>query len=314
MAPIINADKPRAGWYKLRYDRNGPWQPVAIWQQDGELVCRVGNKTDDPHRVWTWCADKPVAKEAAKFAFANGYWPDEPAPVPLSNLPADPFEALKIEIEAQRTRAEEWLGKRPTVMQQADADLATNMQRELLKLLTRADGMFTAEKEPLLSASRACDDKYRFRAVAKDVAEKLRKVFGKFLAEKEARLQAEAAAEFQAQRAKAEAERKRLEAEREAKLRDDPVAALTESPPELPLGPLAPEPVKVAAGGGIGKRAGLQDVWIGTVNDYATAAAYFADHPKLRETVDKLVAHQCKDLKSATKIPGVTVTKERRAA
>ena len=118
----------------------------------------------------------------------------------------------------------------------------------------------------------------------------------------------------QEEQARVAAERQRLEEERAAKLRDDPVAALTESPPEMPELPLLPEVVHVQAGGGVGRRAGLQDAWVGTITDYREAALYFIEHPKLREVVDKLVAHQVKDLKASAKIPGVTVSKERRAA
>ncbi len=304
-AQAISADNPRPGFYKLRYDRNGAWKPVAIWKDaNGMLVCRVADKMESAAQVWTWCADKPVPKDAAKFAFEHGYWPDEPAPIALSNLPADPFEALKIEIEAQRARAEEWLGKRPTIMTQADCDLAVNFERELLRLNKRADSLHKTEKAPHLEACQATDDKYRFRKAVADVAAKLRLVFGRFMATEEVRKKAAAAAAYEAEKARIEAEAKKL-------LADDPIAALTSPPPELPLGP---EPVKVQAGGGIGRKAGLRDVWVGTVTDYREAAMYFVEHPKLKEVVDSLVQHQARDLKDSAKIPGVTITKERRAA
>ncbi len=259
---------------------------------------------EDPYALWTYLAGNKVAKDAAQFAFKNGRFPDEPEAIKLSNLPSDPFEALKVEIEAQQARAEEWLGSRPTIMTQAAANLAVNMQKELLALNKRADAMHKAEKAPLLEATRVCDDRYRFRAAVAEVAEKLRKVFGRFMADEEARQKVEAAA-------KHKAEVERIAAERAAKLVNDPVAALTEDAPQLPL---APEPVKIQAGGGIGRKAGLRDVWIGTITDYREAALYFLEHPKLKEVVDNLVQHQVRDLKSSAKIPGVTVSKERRAA
>ncbi len=311
----IFADHPRPGWYKMRYDRNGKWLPVAIWIQDGELVARVGAERAEPSKIWTWCADKPVSKEAAKFAFAKGFWPDEPPPIG-DNMPPvdDPYEALKAEIEAKQKQATDWIGARPVVLTQPDADYATNAQRELLALNKRADAMFVAEKAPHLEAGRVVDERYRFRGAVADVAARLRKIFDRFLAEEEKRQTVAAAAKHKAEVARIEAERKRLEAERAEKLRVDPIAALTEDPPELPLVPAAPEAVKVAAGGGIGRRAGLQDVWVGTITDYGAAAAYFINHPKMVELVDKLVAHQVKDLKASASIPGVTVSKERRAA
>ena len=300
-----------------RRSRGSRKEPVAIWRlvDTGELVCVAGydKARVAPTEVWTYCAANRVDGKDAKFAWANGFWPDEPPPTQISNLPSDPFERLKIEIEAQQTRAEEWLGKRPTIMTQVDCNLAVNMERELLRLNKQADALHKDEKAPILEATRACDDKFRFRTVVASVAEKLRKAYGRFMADEEARQKAAAAAKFQEEHVRVAAERKRLEEERAAKLQNDPVAALTEAPPEMPELPLGPEPVKIQAGGGIGRRAGLRSVWIGTVTDYREAMLHFVEHPQMRELVDKLVAHQVKDMKAAAKIPGVTV-KERRAA
>ncbi len=307
----IFADHPKPGWYKMRYDRNGKWLPVAIWMQDGELVARVGAERAEPSKIWTWCADKPVSKESAKFAFANGYWPDEPVPVSMSNLPADPFDALLIVIEQQRARAEEWLAKRPTILQQADANLAVNMQKELLRLNKEADALHKAEKAPALEKARAIDDKFRFRAEVADVADKLRKVFGKFMAEEEARQKAASAAKWKEEQARVAAEQARLQAEREAKLIHDPIAALTEDPPVMPQLPLGPEPVRVQAGGGVGRRAGLRDSWVGVIEDYPKTMAYFSAHPDVRALIDKLVKHEVRDTKGARPIPGVKINHER---
>ncbi len=311
----IFADHPKPGYYWMRRGRGGKRIPVAIWRKDEELVCRAGPDVVDPLSVWTYCAENKISSEDAKFAFANGYFQDEPPPIGHNEPPPDdPYEALKAEIEAKQKQATDWIGARPVVLTQPDADYATNAQRELLALNKRADAMFVAEKAPHLEAGRVVDERYRFRGAVADVAARLRKIFDRFLAEEEKRQTVAAAAKHKAEVARIEAERKRLEAERAEKLRVDPIAALTEDPPELPLVPAAPEAVKVAAGGGIGKRAGLQDVWVGTITDYGAAAAYFINHPKMLELVDKLVAHQVKDLKSSASIPGVTVSKERRAA
>lgn len=313
---VITADNPIPGFYRMRRERGGRWVPVAIWRKDGALLCAVGTEkiATDPLAIWTYCASNKVDKDAAKFAFDKGYWPDEMPPAQLSNLPSDPFEALKIEIEAQQTRAEEWLKAHPEIKAQVDCDLARNMQAELLKLNKRADAMFTAEKAPILEATRACDDKYRFRAAVKDVAERLRKAFGRFMAAEEELQKAEAAAKFKAEQARIAAERAAIEAAAAQKMRDDPVAALTEEPPEMPELPLAPEPVKIQAGGGVGRKAGLKDSWIGVIEDYPAALAHFAQHPDVKTAVEKLVAHAVRDAKGAIELPGVKISKERIAA
>ena len=313
-AAPLHADHPKAGWYRYRRHKDARWEPCAIFRnKEGVLICLVGaeKRQEDPAAIWTWVADKAVAKEAAKFAFEHGYFPDEMAPAQLSNLPADPFEALKIEIEEQKSRAEEWLGKRPTIMSQVDCDLARNMQAELLKLNKRADAMFKAEKAPLLEASSACDDKYRFRAAVADVAERLRKVFGRFMAAEEDRQKAASAAKFREEQARIAAERAAIETAAKADMENDPIRALTSPPPEMPELPLAPEPVKVQAGGGVGRKAGLKDNWIGIIEDYPAALAHFSEHPDLRAAVQKLVTHVVRDAKGAIKLPGVKIRNER---
>ncbi len=300
MVAIHEAD-PKPGYYKLRRGKDQPWQPVAIWRKDGELLCRVGAEMADPFAVWTWCAGHGVPKDAALFAFENKYWPNEPPPVG-HNLPPsdDPFEALTAEIKAKRQQAEQWLAARPTITTQADADYATNAQRELLALVKNADAMFKAEKAPLLAATKACDDKWHFREAVNAVAVRLRQVYERFMVAEERRLQVEAAA-------KLKAEQEHLE-----KLKaDDPVAFLTSPEPELPL---AIEPVKVQAGGGIGRRAGLKTVWVPTVHDYLAAAGHFIQHPDLKAAIDKLVNHAVRDSKGTAQIPGVTVQETRAAA
>lgn len=319
MTDTITADDVKTGFYWMRRGKGAPREPVAIWRDKdtNELVCAAGfdKKRTNPTDVWLWCAENKIDNVTAKFAWEHRHFPDEPAPIGHNSPPSDdPYEALKTEIEAKQKQAQDWMAARPTIRTQKDADYSTNAQRELLALNKRADAMFTAEKAPHLAACRNVDERYRFRAAVADVADRLRKVFGRFMVAEEQRQKAEAEAKHKAELERVAAECKRLEEERAAKLRDDPVAALTEAPPELPLVPAAPEAVKVTSGGGIGKRAALQDVWVGTITDYREAAMFFIEHPKMVELVDKLVAHQVKDLKATARIPGVTVSKERRAA
>jgi hypothetical protein len=73
----LHADVPHSGYYKLRKGKDSPWQPVAIWRKDGELVCRVGGEMRDPLDVWTWAAKTPVSQDDAKHAFVRGHWPGD---------------------------------------------------------------------------------------------------------------------------------------------------------------------------------------------------------------------------------------------
>ncbi len=171
--------------------------------------------------------------------------------------------------------------------------------------------MFLVEKAPILAASEACGDKYRFRESVKDCAERLRKGFGKFMADEEERQKREAAAKFKAEQIRIAAERAAIETAAKREMEDNPVAALTSPPPEMPELPLGPEPVKIQAGGGIGRKAGLRDNWIGVIEDYPATLAYFAGHPDVRAAVEKLVKHTVKDMKGSGKIPGVKISNER---
>ena len=176
--------------------------------------------------------------------------------------------------------------------------------------LTRAE----ADQIIVLDGGKVVDDKFRFRTAVEDVCKRLRNVFENWMRAEEAKARAEAERKFQAERAAAEKERQRLEAERAKKLADDPVAALTEDEPELPPIPAGPEPVRVNAGGGVGRAAGLKDVFVFEVVDYEACVHHYRNNLKIREAIEKLVAGDVKTHKMDARIPGVQVRKDRRAA
>lgn len=310
----LHEDQPIPGFYRYRRHKTARWEPVAIWIKEGALVCRVADRMMDPLEIWTWVADNKVEKDAARFAFENGRWADEPEEPARNNLPDDPFEALKAEIEDKLVQAEDYLTKNPEIKSQETCNLFRNLQAQLLALNKRADGMHEVEKRPILEAQRACDDKFRFRATVKVITERLRSRFEAFLKSEERRLREEAEAKFRAEQERVAKERQRIEAERAQKLASDPVAALTETPPELPPVPIAPEQVKVQAGGGFGRKAGLQTVWVPQIVDYQAALAHFSEHPDVKAVVERLVKHVVKDSKGSAKIPGVNVIEDRKVA
>lgn len=306
----IHANHPQPGYYKIRDGRGGPWKPCAIWYRDNELVCRVGNETRDPLVTWSFAAGYPIAKDVAKFAFENGHFQDEPAPTVRSNMPADPFEALLAEIEDKSAQAEELLAK--DVKSQTECDLFRNVQAQLLALNKRADTMHKEEKAPLLEKTRAVDERFRFREKVADIASRLRSRFEAFLRAEERRQREEAERKHREEMARVEAERKRLEAERAKQKEDDPVAFHTSPEPELPEMPAAPEPVKVQAGGGFGRKAGLKSVWVATLADMDAALAHYKDNAKVRDLIQKLADADVRAGKRS--LPGFTVNEERKAA
>jgi len=312
----VSADNPQCGYFKIRQRKDGPWSPVAIFHNADGLVCRVGNEKRDPLDVWTYAANSPIAKDIAKTAFETGRFPDEPEPLEQrSNMPSDPFEAMKVEIEDRAAQAEQWLKDRPEIKSQQDCDLARNMQAQLIKLGKQADADRDAEKRPHMEAANAVQAKFApLLDVARTWAVHLRTAYEAFMKAEERRLKAEADARYKAERAAAEAARKAVEEQQAKKMAEDPVAALTEAPPELPELPKAPEPVKVAAGGGVGRKAGLKSVWIPEITDFSACLAHYAQHPDVRKIVEKIVAAEARLHKQSTNVPGVVMREERKAA
>lgn len=323
--PAIEEGNPQAGFYYRRASKQGGRIPVCIYPDgDGKIVARLGVRAD--HRVvpasdeWTWCAENVTPRDDYVFAWEQGKWADgTPTKAPAlphgSNLPVDPFERLKAEVDDKMESATAWLKAHPKVESQVDCDYAANLNRELLALHKQADKLHETEKEPHLAAGRAVDEKFRFRAQVKASADSLKRAFEAYMVAEDRRRRAEAEKKHQEEMAKVQAERDRIAAERAKKLADDPVAAMTDPEPELPMEP--PKPVvKVQAGGGVGSARGLKTVWEPRIDDWKAAAAQFVaqDDPDIRAAVEKKIKALARLNKEATKIDGVTMVQDRRAA
>lgn len=321
--PAVDANSPQGGFFFQKASRDGGRIPVRIQRdKSGDLVAITGTK--DEHRIedaankWTWVCKNPIDRDAYVYVWEHGKWPDGApitAPAPIGdNRPSDPAQAIAEEAADKIASAEKWLAEHPIIKTQQESDYAANLNRELLGINKQADALHKAEKEPILEAGRVVDEKFRFRATVKTVADRLRSAFEKFMKAEDERRRAEAQKEFERKRAEAEAERKRIEAERAKKLEDDPVAALTEDEPELPIVPAAPETVKIQSGGGVGAARGLKTVWVPLITDYAATLAHYSNHPEVKAAVEKIVKAEARVHKQATKIPGVEMQEDRRVA
>ncbi len=206
---------PQCGFYKRRLVKDGEWLPIAFWRnKDDHIVCCFEGKLVDPLEHWTFAAKYPVSEASYRHYIRNGHWPDNVSQSPRSNMPSDPFEALKLEVEDKLEQAQNWLKTAPKVPTETDANMARNMQAALLQLNKRADAMHKLEKQPHLDASRAVDTKFDFRKVVATVADRLRDVFTAFMRAEEARQRAAAQKKFEEERRKAEEARKAAEEER----------------------------------------------------------------------------------------------------
>jgi len=311
----VQESNPQCGFYKRRLVKDGEWLPIAFWRnKDDRIVCCFGGKLVDPVEHWTFAAKYPVSEAAYRHYIQKGHWPDDSPDVPRSNMPSDPFEALKLEIEDKLEQAESWLKTVPKVLTEADANRARNMQAAFLQLSKRADVLHKAEKQPHLDAGRAVDAKFEFRKGVASVADRLRDVFTAFMRAEEARQRPAAQKKFEDERRKAEEARRAAEEERQRLEREDPTLAVLTEQQALPELPLAPEPVKVQVGGGVGRKAGLKSVYVGTIVDWQKVLKHFSGHPQIRDLLQKLVDADVRLNKTQCSIPGVEVREERVAA
>ena len=301
--PPISANDPQPGRYKLRKGKGGPWQPVAIFFQAGELKAAVGREFVPPHDIWTWCADKPVSEADYKSALETGSWPGE-----IGHNSGD--LSLAEEIEERASQALEWLAKNG-ITSKVDGDMAANYRASLLDLKKKAETAHKAEKQPHLDAGCAVDATYKPLIDTADAASTtIRNELGKYLAKVEAEERRKADEARKAEEARVRAEMERIAVERAKKLQDDPIAALTEPMPEMPILSAPPPPAKVAAGGQAGRKTGLKTVVSYVVTDHAKALAYFAGSDAVQELVKTLAAKACK---AGANVPGVERREERVA-
>lgn len=303
----ISPDDPQPGRYRMRKGKGGPYLPVAIFRNaKGELVAAVGKDFVDATTIWTWCADKPVSEADYKVALSTGKWPGD---IDIGHNSGD--LSLKEEIEDRASTALEWLATNG-IKTKVDADTAANYRAAMLELKKRAETEHKAEKAPHLEAGKRVDTKYKpLIETADGAGATLRTELGKYLAKVEAEENARKRAAYDAEQAAIKAKWLAEAAERVKKMERDPIAALTDPEPELPVLPVAPEPVKVSAGGQRGRVTGLKTVTSYVVVDHAKALAFFADHEDVRDVVEALAK---KAGKAGVTVPGVERKEERVAA
>lgn len=296
--PPISADHPQAGYYRKRASKDGPWLPVAIWthKETGKQVARVAGEMVEPADVWTWVADKPVAKDAAQQAFKTGAWPGDALPVSAgmgdNNPPSEPIELIPLEIAS----ADEWLSSVGTIVTQVYSDIASNKVGNLRDLKKKAEAQHKAEKEPHLEAGRLVDKKYKPKIDDADAAVKrLLAAITVFQNAEAARLRKEAEAKAAKERAEYEAKlaEQRKAAEAEAAKNKTPIEEVIEAMPPPPP-PAAPVVQRVKSGGALGKSVSLRTVKVATISDYDKALVALKDHPEMRELVQRLADRACK--------------------
>lgn len=175
----IHEDQPESGYWRIINKKKGTILPVAIWRENGEVVCLVNDTiADDPTKVWTWCCRHPVAYETYVAVAERGEpWPDQVKDIPPaidpvighnSGIPA--HELLKDQIDTLKKAWAEWLaGIGGTITTQAHADQAAVWAERTGNVEKEVNAAYRIEKDPVVEEGRAIDQ--RWKPIASEVDE-----------------------------------------------------------------------------------------------------------------------------------------------
>ncbi len=317
--PIHDGD-PQQGYYRTRF-KDKPWEPVAIWFEDGKWHAMRGERQVDASDIWTWCCRSPITYEAYTKAIEGAGWDDEPeAPAIGHNLPTDPFEALQVEFAAEREQAEAFL-KKP-IKTQAEADRAAIWSKRLSTIAKKATDLHKVEKQPHLDAGRSVDDKWRTLKDEPDaISKKLKRHMDAFLQE-EARKERErqAAAQAEADRIQREADAARVAAEKAAAKNDNDVAAIAAhnnaiaEAERLAQQAAAAErdaQARNASAGRTGAKVSLRTFVFAEITDFDALLMALKDRAEIKEVVDMLANRAAR---SGVELAGMAIRSEQRAA
>ncbi|QIG67298.1 hypothetical protein EVB37_062 [Rhizobium phage RHph_TM3_3_3] len=312
MGPVHDGD-PQQGYYRTRF-KDKPWEPVAIWFEDGKWYAMRGERQVDASEIWTWCCRNPVTYEAYTKAIEGAGWDDD---APVLDLPpkthnqsADPFEALTEEFAGEKEQAEAFLKTKITTQQQADK--AAVWSKRIAAIAKKATDLHKVEKQPSLDEGRRIDDKWReLKEGPADLSKKLKRHMDEFLLEQQ-RIENE-----RRRKAQEEADRVRREAEAAARAAADADNADAKAEADR-LAKAAADAereaqAKNAAAGRTGAKVSLRTFVSARVTDYQAAATALVlmKHPDLLEVIDQLANRA---IKAGQSLPGVERIEEQRAA
>lgn len=235
------------------------------------------------------------------------------APAPIGhNLPADPFAAMQIHVEALFETAQGFLDGDPITDQQT-ADAVSQLIDEARRARKDADGLRAEEKKPHDEAAKAVQAKWKPLLDRCDlVNDTAKKALTPFLAAQEAkRIEAERLARAEADRKAEEARQALAAASTDLTAREAAESALKEADKA------AEEADRIAKekahAKGEGRAVGLRSYWVPALTDPKAALKhYMTAQPQALK--DWLLDQAEKDVRAgARSIPGFTITEERRA-
>lgn len=338
-----------AGFYRIKGADTKPDYPVAIWLVGEKLVAKIGRKNDlltEGSENWydflgsSWLKCSAVTHEAYTAAIEAGRWPDDDKPArkmdaaewhgvktgtirhkhtninsggaaPAGhNLPDDPCESLKIELEGEREQAEAML--RQPITTQEQADTAAAWAKKFTEIAKKADNYRKVEKQPHMDAAGAVDAKWRpIVDDGKDLSTRLKRHLDGWLRE-QARIEEE-----RQKKAREEAEKARLAAEEAARAAaqasedDETAKAAAREAEEAAKQAERETQARNAQAGRTGAKVAMREFTSGEITDYDTLLMALKDRDEIKEVVQSLANRAAR---SGVELPGMRIVKERRAA
>ncbi|HEV7434878.1 MAG TPA: hypothetical protein VGO22_08420 [Pseudorhizobium sp.] len=302
--PVHDSD-PQQGYYRVRYGKDKPFEPVAIWKDEsGAWLAYRNGREANAEAIWTSCCRHPVSYDAYQTAVEGKGWPDDDKVVAAQVKPrlpgdlpnsrdVDDAETIRDQIES----ALAGLTAYALIQDDATAAKALSLRNRLNELSRDADKIRTKEKEPHLEAGKAVDAKWQpLVKKAKAGADQVRDAIGSWETEK-LRRQREA---------ERKAEEARRAAEEAARQQQGDVAVL--EAPKVETAPAeAPAPIKAT----YGKAASVQvKTVVKDVTDWQALFTYMANREEV-QTLLRQLAQRALDA-GRTNIPGIT-TEEKAA-
>lgn len=292
---------PEQGYYRVRYGKDKPYEPVAIWMEDGAWLAYRGGKEARADEIWTFVCKHPVSYEAYQAAVDGKGWPDDDKVVAAQVKPAEPTigdnsgqvdeaETLKDQIDA----ALKGTGDYKMIGDDATAAKALSLRNRLNELSGQADKIRVKLKAPHLEAGKAVDDKFQpLVKTAKAGADAVRDAIGAWETKK-----------LQDQRRREREAADAIRAAEDAARASAPSTEVMEAPaPAIAPVEAAPMPIQAT----YGKAASVSvKIVVDEVTDWQALALYMVDHPVMRDTLRQL-AQRALDA-GRTNIPGISVT------
>lgn len=201
--PELTLHVAEPGFYR-KSGRNGVFEPVAVWDEDGARVAMVGAKgrivpADAAwcEKVFSWCCKHPVTEAAYRAVCRGEPWPDidpvvhEQRGMGHNSGAAGDAEALRDQV----TAALEGVKQYAEVADDETASRAQSLRARLLTLAGEVKTTHKVEKEPHLIAGREVDAKWL--PLAKDAqagADSIRAALSRYETDKVKKYHADVAA------------------------------------------------------------------------------------------------------------------------